>query len=293
MPVCQMPFIIANEISEEEKTAWHNARLAEVAAGTYKGKEITPDFEPIEGWKPLKRYGPNPALIIREAAYDPSRVGIYPGDYVCETVLGTQYKFIIVKIGITPYNNSRVALMMADKPSTEVFTASNEIDSSPLPLPGDRDIPACVDKWRYQYSKIAQYCTHFYRNMPFYLQSTISQVSVPCVYLDVDRKKWDFDFYETRVFTPSVNEFCSGSPSSLESRFKEDFIPWPKIYQNSIHDLSNLNNCWLRTIAIYQNSNKQFTYNTGVTKDVENGGKAKYARAAGSEKHALLCFCIG
>lgn len=128
MPVCQMPFIIANAISEEEKIAWHNARLAEVAAGTYKGKEITPDFEPIEGWKPLKRYGPNPALIIRNAVYDHSRVGIYPGDYIRETVLGTQYKFIIVKIGITPYKNYPVALMMADKPSTMKFNASDSLD---------------------------------------------------------------------------------------------------------------------------------------------------------------------
>lgn len=291
MPVCQMPFIIANAISEEEKIAWHNARLAEVAAGTYKGKEITPDFEPIEGWKPLKRYGPNPALIIRNAVYDHSRVGIYPGDYIRETVLGTQYKFIIVKIGITPYKNYPVALMMADKPSTMKFNASDSLDIR-TPLKGE-EIPAGVDEWVYRYSRIAQYCNYFYKKMPGYLQDNILVSSVPCAYLNVDRKKWEVDFYETRVFTPSVNEFCSERSFSTENRFKESFILWPKIYQNSIDDISELNDCWLRTITVGINSNGQFEYKTGRTTDVENGGKPSYARSRNNAKRALLCFCIG
>lgn len=291
MPVCQMPFIIANEISEEEKTAWHNARLAEVAAGTYKGKEITPDFEPIEGWRPLKRYGPNPALIIREAVHDSSRVGIYPGDYICETVLGTQYKFIIVKIGITPYCNFSVALMMADKPSTEKFHASVWA-STLIPLKGE-EIPAGVDAWNYRHSRIAQYCNYFYKKMPDYLLDNILLSSVPCAYLNVDRKKWEVDSYKTRVFTPSVNEFCPECMnSSIERSFKKEFVPWPKIYKNSIDDLSKLNNCWLRTIKIVQSSDKSFKYLTAHTTDIKNGEAVRYANI-NSDKRALLCFCIG
>lgn len=290
MPVCQMPFMITNEISEEEKTAWHNARLAEVAAGTYKGKEITPDFEPIEGWKPLKKYGPNPTLVIREAVYDNHRIGIYPGDYISATVLGTQYKFIIVKIGITPYNNSPVALMMADKPSTEKFPAS--VGASVLtPLKGE-EIPAGVDAWNYRHSRIAQYCNYFYKKMPDYLLGNILLSSVPCAYLDVDRKKWEVDFYETRVFTPSVNEFCPECRDSIEGRSKEEFVPWPKIYKNSIDDLSKLNDCWLRTIRISQSSDKSFKYFTAHTTDIKDGKAVRYAQIH-SSKRALLCFCIG
>lgn len=291
MPVCQMPFIIANEISEEEKTAWHNARLAEVAAGTYKGKEITPDFEPIEGWKPLKRYGSNPALMIKQAIYDNNRIGIYPGDYIRATVLNTNYKFIIVKIGITPYNNSPVALMIADKPSTMKLNASDSLDIQ-TPLKGE-DIPAGVDEWRYQYSNIVKYCTNFFRSMPSEIKFSILESSVPAVYLDVDRERWDYEFCNMRVFTPSVNEFCSEGSNSIENRFEKSFILWPKIYQNSIDDISELNDCWLRTIIVSQNSNRQFEYKTGYTTDVENGGKPCYARSRNNIKRVLLCFCMG
>lgn len=285
-----MPFMITNEISEEEKTAWHNARLAEVAAGTYKGKEITPDFEPIEGWKPLKKYGYNPALVIRRAVYDDHRIGIYPGDYIRETVLGTQYKFIIVKIGITPYKNYPVALMIADKPSTGKFNASDQESITPL---GDEGIPAGVDRWRYQYTRTAQYCAYFFKKMPDYLQANILVSSVPYVYLNVDREKSGVDFYETSVFAPSVNEFCPECRNSIEGSFKEKFVPWPKIYKNSIDDFSGLNDCWLRTTKVTQSSNGSFQYFTAYTTDVEHGGKALYALSRRNSKRTLLCFCIG
>lgn len=290
MPVCQMPFIITNEISEEEKTAWHNARLAEVEAGTYKGKEITPDFEPIKGWKPLKKYGPNPALVIRQAVYDNHRIGIYPGDYISATVLNTHYKFIIVKIGITPYKNFPVALMIADKPSTVKFNASDQESITPL---GGEGIPAGVDRWRYQYTRTAQYCAYFFKKMPDYLHDNILLSSVPCAYFNVDSEKWKLDFYETRVFTPSVNEFCSEWSNSIEGSFKGQFVPWPKIYKNSIDDFSGLNNCWLRTIKVAQSSNKSFQYFTAYTTGVEHGGKGLYALSRRNSKRTLLCFCIG
>lgn len=290
MPVCQMPFMITNEISEEEKTAWHNARLAEVKAGTYKGKEITPDFEPIEGWKPLKEYGPDPVLVIREAVYDNHRIGIYPGDYISATVLGTQYKFIIVKIGITPYNNSPVALMIADKPSTVEFNASDQEFITSLK---GEEIPAGVDRWTYQYTRTAQYCAYFFKKMPNYLQDNILLSSVPCAYLNVDSKKYEVDFYKTRVFTPSVNEFCPECRNSIEGSFKKEFVPWPKIYKNSIDDFSRLNNCWLRTIRVSQRSNRIFEHSTAYTTDVENGGKVLYALSRSNKKRTLLCFCIG
>lgn len=292
MPVCQMPFIMANEISEEEKTAWHNARLAEVKAGTYKGKEITPDFEPIEGWKPLKRYGSGPSSIIRGAVYDQSRVGIYPGDYIRETVLGTQYKFIIVEIGSTPYCASPAALMVADKPSPEAFHASDEVNFTDPQYP-DEGVSTRVGRWKYQYSRIAQYDTYFYHSMPPYIANNILEASVPYAYFDVGDVKWDVGYYHTRVFTPSVNEFCAGSPSPIESDFEEAFIPWPKIYQNSIDDLSKLNDCWLRTIRIHREPNKQLVCTTHVTNDLENGGKPIYVYSRGIKKHALLCFCMG
>lgn len=289
MPVCQMPFMIT-EISEEEKTAWHNARLAEVAAGTYKGKEITPDFEPIEGWKPLKKYGHHPALMIKQAVYDNHRIGIYPGDYIRATVLNTHYKFIIVKIGITPYKNFPVAVMIADKPSTEKTNFSDQEVFTPLK---GEEVPGGVGECRYEYSHAAQYCAYFYKKMPKEISSSILESSVPAVYLDADRKRWDYEFCNMKVFTPSVNEFCSEMSNSIEDRFEESFILWPKIYQNSIDNLSELNNCWLRTIMVSRNSNGQFECKPGYTTDVENGGKPCYALSRRNIKRVLLCFCIG
>lgn len=295
MPVCQMPFIITNEISEEEKTAWHNARLAEVEAGTYKGKEITPDFEPIEGWKPLKKYGTSPVQIIKSAVYDWSRMGIYPGDYIRETVLGTQYKFIIVKIGNTQYLNSPVALMAADKPYPNIIRGAEDRGGS-----YDKGkTPMQWKNWNYQYTIIRSYCNNFYRQLPASLANHIMEVYPAYTQYNYDREEWEANSTNDRVFIPSATELCP-SDSSFEGSIHEKaepdyFIPWPKTYRNSIDDLSKLNNCWLRTMFCDRDiNNKQWRYlicksdHMGIV-----GDERLEAVLPGAHAYVLPCFCIG
>lgn len=299
MPVCQMPFIITNEISEEEKTAWHNARLAEVEAGTYKGKEITPDFEPIKGWKPLKKYlgysgGANPVEIIKGAIYDRSRMGIYPGDYIRETVLGTQYKFIIVEIGNTPYFNPPVALMAADKPYPDRILGAEYIGS-----PDDNQAtPMQWEKWNYRYTIIRSYCNNFYRQLPDSLANFIMEVYPSYTQYNYERKEWEVNQFKTRVFIPSATELCP-SDSSFEGRIHEKaepdyFIPWPKTYRNSIDDLSKLNNCWLRTMFCDRGLDRQWNYLICKCTHMQFVGDERLETDL-SRAHAyvLPCFCIG
>lgn len=294
MPVCQMPFIITNEISEEEKTAWHNARLAEVEAGTYKGKEITPDFEPIKGWKPLKKYGTSPVQIIKNAVYDRSRMGIYPGDYIRETVLGTQYNFIIVKIGNTPYLSSPVALMAADKPYPNIIRGAED-QGGPY---DNGKTPMQWENWNYQYTSIWSYCNGFYRQLPDSLASHIMEVFPPFTQYNYKNKQWELSSTKARVFIPSATELCP-SDDSFESQIHEKaepdyFIPWPKSYKNSINDLSKLNNCWLRTMFCDRSINRQWRYFICKCNHMGFVGKEMLEASAPSEHaYVLPCFCIG
>ncbi|WP_250309655.1 DUF6273 domain-containing protein [Gardnerella sp. Marseille-Q2328] len=299
MPVCQMPFIITNGISEEEKTAWHNARLAEVEAGTYKGKEITPDFEPIKGWKPLKKYWgysgeANPAEIIRGAIYDRSRMGIYPGDYIRETVLGTRYKFIIVKIGNLPYLGSPTALMAADKPCPGRIRGAEYTGD----FVGNQATPMQWKNWNYQYTSIRGYCNNFYRQLPASLANCIMEVYTPFTQYNYEDKQWDLSSTKARVFIPSATELCP-SDDSFESKIHEKaepdyFIPWPKTYKNSINDLSKLNGCWLRTMFCDRGLDGQWNYLICKCNHMELvGGERLEVGLPSAHAYILPCFCIG
>ena len=298
MPVCQMPFIVTNEISEEEKTAWHNARLAEVEAGTYKGKEITPDFEPIKGWKPLKKYehwDGSPAGIIYNATYDYSRIGIYPGDYIRETVSGVSCKFIIVRIGQNPYSNQPTTLMAADKPYFQMIQGGENLEG-----PYDNlATPAQWKNWIYKYTNIWRYCDNFYRQLPASLANHILEVYPSCTQYNYERKEWEVNQFKTRVFIPSATELCPGDSSferSIHEKAEPDyFIPWPKTYRNSIDDLSKLNNCWLRTMFCDRDVvNKQWSYLICKSSSMESV-ESEYIKPILSTGHAhiLPCFCIG
>ena len=56
------------------------------------------------------------------------RIGIYPGDYIRETVSGVSCKFIIVRIGRTPYSNQPTTLMAADKPYFQMIQGGENLE---------------------------------------------------------------------------------------------------------------------------------------------------------------------
>lgn len=289
MPVCQMPFIMANEISEEEKTAWHNARLAEVKAGTYKGKEITPDFEPIEGWKPFEDIEGSSAAIISYTNQHKG-LGIYPGDYIKTTVDGDEYKFIIVKTNFSFYLHDKSSVLLIADHHTDTKVSAELFESY---IDGD-----------YQYSYIHKECEKFYSKLPRDIRKYIHKMPVPYlnkIYRD-GKGNWTLKRVFTNVFIPSWSELC-GDDNFAKTYVPENeapniFVKWPTAFSKSLSDLKAYENCWLRDLylemsfdkthidsyALYVQGNKAAAHN-GFSLTTECVSTEK-------EKYIIPCFRI-
>ena len=290
MPVCQMPFIIANEISEEEKTAWHNARLAEVAAGTYKGKEITPDFEPIEGWKPFEDIEGSSAAIISYANQHEG-LGIYPGDYIKTTVDGDDYKFIIVKTNFSfyPHDYSSVLLIADHHTGTKVSAKIRAFR-------GDCD---------YKNSYIHEECEEFYSKLPWGIGKYVHEVSVPYLnkFYRNDKAIWELEYVATNVFIPSWTELCYDDyhdrTNVPENKYPNQFVKWPEAFSKSLSDLNAYCGCWLRDLYLEMSFDETYVgsyalyvhSNTGA--DHNGFSLSTESDRAEVERYIIPCFCIG
>lgn len=290
MPVCQMPFMITNEISEEEKTAWHNARLAEVKAGTYKGKEITPDFEPIKGWKPFEDIEESSAAIISYANQHKG-LGIYPGDYIKTTVDGDAYKFIIVKTNFSfyPHDYSSVLLIADHHTDTKVSAKTWMFGSG------------CD----YKYSYIHKECEKFYSKLPWGIRKYVHEESVPYLnkfYRD-DKANWELECVATNVFIPSWVELCHDDGFARtnvpENKYPNQFVKWPTAFSKSLSDLNAYKNCWLRDLYLASSlgEDEPSLYALYVHANIESDHNGFYLSTssfyAKGEKYIIPCFCIG
>ncbi|CRH62621.1 Uncharacterised protein [Chlamydia trachomatis] len=287
MPVCQMPFIIANEISEEEKTAWHNARLAEVAAGTYKGKEITPDFEPIERWKPFEDIEGSSAAIISYANQHKG-LGIYPGDYIKTTVDGDSYKFIIVKTNFSSYGgaDSSVLLIADHHMSTKV--SANSFGSW-----ADGD---------YRYSYIHKECEKFYSKIPWGIRKYVCEQSVPYLINDHSKGKsdWILERVAAYVFIPSGIELCNDDSFVTtyvpENEYPNEFIKWPTVFSKSLSNLKAYENCWLRDFysarSLGATDYKSYALYVYLNSEAHDFNLDTESGLAKDKKYVLPCFCI-
>ena len=287
MPVCQMPFMITNEISEEEKTAWHNARLAEVKAGTYKGKEITPDFEPIEGWKPFEDIEGSSAAII-SYANEHEGLGIYPGDYIKTTVDGDAYKFIIVKTNFLFHgSNESSVLLIADHPMSTKVSANSFGNWS------DGD---------YRYSYIHKACEEFYIKLPWGIRKYVCELTVPYLINDHIHKNvnWNLERVVAHVFIPSGIEL--GDDDSFvttyvpENKYPNEFIKWPTVFSKSLSNPKAYENCWLRDFYEWKSfGNKSFSYHALYVYNNRDDHGLDLSIECTSEKekkYVLPCFCI-
>lgn len=288
MPVCQMPFMITNEISEEEKTAWHNACLAEVAAGTYKGKEITPDFEPIEGWKPFEDIEESSAAIISYANQHKG-LGIYPGDYIKTTVDGYAYKFIIVKTNFSFYPHEYSSVLLIADHHTGTKVSAKSFGNWP-----DGD---------YRYSYIHEECEKFYSKLPWGIRKYVREQSVPYLIKDHtnDKINWNLDHVATNVFIPSGIELCNDDSFVTtyvpENEYPNQFVKWPTVFSKSLSNLKAYENCWLRDLYSSKylgdedyNSFALYVYHNQRNDQLYLRTEAALAKF---DKYVIPCFCIG
>lgn len=125
MTVFQMPFyFVQEETLEDKKKKW-------MSEHAHENKRITPDFEPIPGWKPLAEYGSTPAQIIAHCVRNKDFSVLHVGDYLNETVNGTTYRWTFTEFNHYGQNE---ALMVPDKliPGNYAFGANNTYSGSNL-----------------------------------------------------------------------------------------------------------------------------------------------------------------
>lgn len=149
MTVFQMPFyFVQEETLEDKKKKW----LSEHA---HEHKRITPDFEPIPGWKPFAKYGSSSAEIIANCVKKQDFSILHVGDYFNETINGTTYWWTFTEFNHYGQNE---ALMVPDRliPGSYEFGTSNT----------------------YSGSNLESELNKFYYAMPYFLRDYIIRMSL-------------------------------------------------------------------------------------------------------------------
>ena len=109
MTVFQMPFYFIQEETPEEKEKKKKKWMSEHA---HENKRITPDFEPIPGWKPLAEYGSTPFEILNNCVTAQDFTLIHTGDWIETKINYTTYRFVFTEFN---HYGKHEALMVSDK----------------------------------------------------------------------------------------------------------------------------------------------------------------------------------
>ncbi|MFU1802425.1 DUF6273 domain-containing protein [Gardnerella swidsinskii] len=230
MTVFQMPFYFAHE-----------------------NKRITPDFEPIPGWKPFANYGSSPAQIIAHCVRNKDFSVLHAGDYFDETVNGTTYRWTIAEFN---HYGRGEALLVPDKLIPD-NTRFSDVDNL--------YIDSTLD-WNLK---------DFYRVMPDSLKSYVLEMSLPWV-----DTNGEVNYFDEHVFPPSeIEAFGTAKYSNESSRV---YTQWACFTDNSSRIRSN-RWYWLR--STYSNRRTLIPV-------VNTDGSAAYAINS-SAGGMLPCFCIG
>lgn len=156
--------------SDEEKDAWRAARIKEAKTGTYKARQISADYEPLEGWTPFADYGTDPAEIIAGAMkdYDSGNwKALIPGDWYDVTVQGNKLRYEVSAIDQYLTNSSgpntkHHCLMVPQTcwPTTMVFDSGGD----------NTYLTSGLHKWEEN---------TFYSNLPAKTKANVLQVNIP------------------------------------------------------------------------------------------------------------------
>lgn len=109
MTVFQMPFYFVQEETLEDKKKKKKKWLSEHA---HENKRITPDFEPIPGWKPLAEYGNTPFDILNNCVTAQDFTLVHTGDWIETTVDYSTYRFVFAEFNHYGQNE---ALMVSNR----------------------------------------------------------------------------------------------------------------------------------------------------------------------------------
>lgn len=175
-----VPLTLQAGLSDSEARDWFTSHSS--------SKQLTPNFEPIPGWKPFKDYASG-AEIIAHAIRDGKRYMVNVGDYFGETVNGTTYRWTIAEFNHYGRNE---ALMVPDKlvPETVAFSGKNNT---------------------YSGSNVENKFNSFYNAMPSSLRSYVLNMSLPWTDSDGDKS-----YISEHVFPPSEIEAFGSTTYSSE-----------------------------------------------------------------------------
>lgn len=221
-------------------------------------KQLSPNFEPLPGWKPFKDYASG-AEIIARAIRDGKRYMVNVGDYFDETVDGNTYRWTIAEFNHYGRNE---ALMVAGSfigTSSIVFNSNNDNT--------------------YSGSNLESVFTRFYNSMPSSLRSYVLNMSLPWT-----DKDGSLSYLNEYVFPPSEIEALGTTHYSKES--SSYYSKWACFSDDNSRIRKRVDGssdyCWLR--STYAGDANRVPY-------VRSSGAADWNNANGSDG-ALPCFCI-
>ena len=204
-----IPLTLQAGLNPTEAREWFNSHTSP--------KQLSPNFEPLPGWKPFKDYASG-AEIIARAIRDGKRYMVNVGDYFDETVNGTTYRWTIAEFNHYGRNE---ALMVPDKcmPGDEAFSSSNNT---------------------YSGSNLESVFNKFYNAMPSSLKSYVLNMSLP----------WTSNYGSTSylneyVFPPSEIEAFGETHFSKES--SSYYSKWA-CFSDNYSRLMRGNYYWLRSL---------------------------------------------
>lgn len=203
-----VPLTLQAGLNPTEAREWFNSHTSP--------KQLSPNFEPLPGWKPFKDYASG-AEIIARAIRDNKRYMVNVGDYFDETVDGNTYRWTIAEFNHYGQNE---ALMVPDKriPGDVAFSSSDNT---------------------YSGSNLESVFNKFYNAMPSSLKSYVLNMSLPWT-----NSNGSTSYLSEYVFPPSEIEAYGETHYSKES--SSYYSKWACFSDNaSRHRLGNY--YWLRS----------------------------------------------
>lgn len=210
-----VPLTLQAGLSEEEKRSWFNSHSSP--------KQLTPNFEPLPGWKPFKDYSSG-AEIIARAIRDGKRYMVNVGDYFNETVYDTTYRWTIAEFN---HYGRGEALMVPNRLRVDNTQFSSSDNT-------------------YKGSTLESKFNNFYNMMPSSLKPYVLNMSLPWT-----NYYGSMSYLSEYVFPPSEIEAFGKTIYSKES--SSIYKQWPCFSDNSSRARNN-QWYWLRsTFADYSN----------------------------------------
>ena len=178
-----VPLTLQAGLNPTEAREWFNSHTSP--------KQLSPNFEPLPGWKPFKDYASG-AEIIARAIRDNKRYMVNVGDYFDETVDGNTYRWTIAEFNHYGRNE---ALMV---PNMHIGTKGVQFNAT--------------DSNTYSGSNLENVFTRFYNSMPSSLRSYVLNMRLPWT-----DSNGSTSYLNEYVFPPSEIEAFGETHNSKES----------------------------------------------------------------------------